>query len=189
MNSKSKSIEPEIKRLILAKGVYLHGCVHAMNKDEMSRLLAVHHFDFAVEMILKSLATKYGVLDSARKEFRFKDLWNEIVRKNVNLPFRQQIFDLRDVRNLAQHAGVVPPYEEVIKFKGYVEDFLRSVVKSEFGIDFDKLTIAELIENEKIKQTMIEAEQALSKKNYRECISKCADALIDASFDLSLIHI
>jgi len=184
MSSNPEIVSSEIRRLVLAKGVYLHGCTHARNKDEVSRLLAIHHFDFTVEMVLKCLATKYSVLDSARQELRFKDLWNEIVNNGPKLPLKKQIFDLHDVRNLAQHAGVVPPYEEVIKFKGFVEDFLNIVVESEFGIKFDELSLAKLVENEQLKNKIREAEQALSKENYEECISKCADALIDATFDI-----
>jgi len=180
----NREVSSEIRRLVLAKGVYLHGCKHAMNKDDISRLLAIHHFDFAVEIILKCTATRYDVLDSARQEFKFKDLWNEITNKGAKLPLKKQIFDLHDVRNLAQHSGVVIPYEEVMKFKGYVEDFLRTVVKSEFGIKFGELSLAELVENEQLKNKIKEAEHALLRGNYEECISKCVDALIDATFDI-----
>ncbi len=130
------------------------------------------------------MATKYNVLDSPRQEFRFKDLWNEIVNKGTKLPLKEQIFSLHDVRNLAQHAGVVPPFEEVIKFKGYVEDFLKIVVENEFGIKFDELSLAELVENEQLKNKIREAEQAFSRGDYEECISKCADAFMDAAFDI-----
>jgi hypothetical protein len=184
MISNREIVSSEIRRLVLAKGVYLHGCKHAMNKDDVSRLLAIHHFDFTVEILLKCLATKYNVLGSARKELRFKDLWDGIVNKGTKLPLKEQIFSLHDVRNLAQHAGVVPPYEEVIKFKGYVEDFLKIVVENEFGIKFDELSLAELIENVQLKQKIREAEQAFSRDDYDECISKCADALMDATFDI-----
>ncbi len=44
MISNREVISSEIRRLILAKGVYSHGCKHAMNKDDVSRLLAIHHF-------------------------------------------------------------------------------------------------------------------------------------------------
>jgi len=184
MNSNREIVPSEIRRLVLAKGVYLHGCTHARNKDDVSRLLAIHHFDFTVEMVLKCLATKYNVLDSARQEFKFKDLWNEIVNRGAELPLKKQIFDLHDVRNLAQHSGVVIPYEEVIKFKGYVEDFLKTVVESEFGIKFDELSLGELVENEQLKNKIREAEHALLRGNYEECISKCVDTLIDATFDI-----
>jgi len=82
----------EIKRLVLAKGIYRHGCWHAMNKDEISRILAVHHFDFAVEIVLRCLATKYKVLKSPRQELTFKKLWEEIVKKGAILPLEEQIF-------------------------------------------------------------------------------------------------
>ncbi|MBF8303207.1 MAG: hypothetical protein HW396_1488 [Candidatus Dadabacteria bacterium] len=48
----------EIRRLVLAKKLYLHGCGHASAKDEVSRMLAIHNFDNAVEIVLKCVATK-----------------------------------------------------------------------------------------------------------------------------------
>ena len=141
-------MQTELWRLILAKTLFLHGCEHASNKTKIDRMLAIHHFDQAVEMTLKCVATRHNIINSSRQEFRFKDLWNEGVTKGGNLPLKEQMFTLHDIRNLIQHAGIIPPYEEVIKFKGYVKDFLKNVIETEFNIKFDELSLASLIENE-----------------------------------------
>ena len=175
----------ELRKLILAKSIFLHGCTHANARDEVSRILAIHHFDFAVEMILKCLAVKYNIVFSSRQEFRFKDLWNEIDQQNINLPLKSRIFELHDVRNLVQHAGIIPSFEDVIMFKGYVETFLEDVIKRAFGISFDELTLAQLIENVKLRKIVQKAEELFREGKYKECILACDEALIKATFDIA----
>ena len=160
--------ESELRKLILAKSVFLHGCIHANAKDEVSRMLAIHHFDFAVEMILRCIATKYNIVSSSRQEFHFKDLWNEIVRKDVKLPLKSRMFELQDVRNLVQHAGVIPSFEDVTMFKGYVETFLEDIIKREFDISFDELSLAQLIENVELRRVMRRAEELFKEGNYKK---------------------
>ena len=177
--------ESELRKLILAKSVFLHGCIHANAKDEVSRMLAIHHFDFAVEMILRCIATKYNIVSSSRQEFHFKDLWNEIVRKDVKLPLKSRMFELHDVRNLVQHAGVIPSFEDVTMFKGYVETFLEDIIKREFNISFDELSLAQLIENVELRRVMRRAEELFKEGNYKKCILECDKALIKATFDIA----
>src|SRR4030066_40493 len=74
-------------------------------------------------MGLRCRATKSGVVSSSKREYKFKDLWNEVVKRGVNLSLKDQVFSLHDLRNLVQHQGDIPPMEAIIKYKGYVEDF------------------------------------------------------------------
>ena len=178
-------LESELKKLILAKGIFLHGCSHANVKDEMSRALAIHHFDFAVEMVLKCIAVKHNVVSTTKLEFKFKDLWNEITRKGINLPLKSRMFELHDLRNLIQHAGVVPSLEDVINFKGYVEAFLEQVIEKEFETSFNELSLAQLIQNAKLRKISQKAEGLFREGEYRECILACDEALIKATFDIA----
>ena len=66
--------DSEITRLVLAKKLYLHGCAHSNLKDQVSRMLAVHHFDNAVEMVLKCIATNLAVITSSKRDPGFRDL-------------------------------------------------------------------------------------------------------------------
>ncbi len=177
-------LESELKKLILAKGIFLHGCTHATAKDEVSRCLAIHHFDFAVEMVLKSIAVKKNILTSSRRDLDFKKLWSKITEKGIDLPLRMRMFDLHDLRNLIQHAGTVPSLEDVTNFKGYVESFLEQVVKNEFSVAFDELSLACLIHNPKLKKLLQEAESLFKEGKYKECISMCDEALIRATFEI-----
>lgn len=185
MNVKKKSKNSEIRRLILTKKLYLHGCSHASTKDKVSRMLAIHNFDNAVEMILKCVATKRDVVSPSRQEYKFRDLWNENQKKGVNLPLKDQMFSLHDLRNIVQHQGDIPSVEIITKYKGYVEDFFREITEKEFGVSYDELYLSELIENEKLREKIQKAEKAFEEGKYKECIELCDDVLIAATFEES----
>ena len=177
--------EGEARKLVLIRGIFLHGCAHANSKDEISRVLAVHHFDFSVEMMLKCIAVKHNIASSAKQEFKFKDLWNEITKKGIKLPLKSRMFELHEERNLVQHAGIVPSLEDVVNFKGYVESFLEQVAEQEFEISFKELSLTQLIENDELRKIVQKAENLFENEKYKECILKCNDALIKASFDVA----
>lgn len=174
----------ETRRLVLAKSLFLHACSHAEQRDEVSRMLAIHNFDLTVDMVVKCVATKCKVVPPPRKEYGFKKLWDDVSNQGVHLPFRDQIFSLHDVRNLVQHAGIVPSHEDVLKFKNDVEDFLREVIKGEFGILFEELSLADLVESTDLREMVHRAEEALRNERYEDSIRFCDEALMKATFDV-----
>jgi uncharacterized protein YaaR (DUF327 family) len=178
-------LESELKKLILAKGIFLHGCSHVNAKDKVSIVLSIHHFDFAVEMVLKCVAVKHNVVSSAKQEFKFKDLWNEITQRSIDLPLKSRMFELHDLRNLIQHAGVTPSLEEVMNFKEYVETFLEQVIEKEFETSFDGLSLAQLIQNAELRQILQKANRLFKEGEYKECILASDEALIKASFEVT----
>ena len=177
----------ELRKLVLAKSIFLHGCDHSNNRDELSRVLAIHHFDFAVEMILRCIAAKYNIVTSPRKDPSFKELWEKITRNGVDLPLKDDIFRLHYLRNLVQHTGTVPSAEDVIALKDSVEKFCEEVIKKVFKISFSKLSLAQVIKNEELRRILQEAENLLRREMYKECIMKCEEALVKATFDIGNI--
>lgn len=170
----------EIRRLVLAKKFYLHGCSHASAKDKVGRMLAIHHFDNAIEIILKCIATEQGLRPKG-KYFYFE----ELLRKIKDLSLKEQIRSLHEVRNIVQHQGDIPSIESVIKYKGYVEDFFKKICGEIFFVPYESLYLSELIENEKLRGQLRKAEEAFEKGGFKLCIELCDDALMVATFEES----
>lgn len=173
----------EITRLVLAKKLYLHGCRHASGKDLVSLMLAAHHFDNAVEMVLKCVATNRGVVTTSKRDLGFKDLWGEIEKQGTTLPLKDQMFALRDVRNIVQHQGDIPSPESVLKYKAYVEDFFRDVSNSVFGVLYEHLFLSVLIADERLREHLLSAEKAFESAEYMQCVILCDEAVVSATFD------
>lgn len=168
----------EIRILALAKMLYLHGCTHVSRKDTVSRMLAIHHFDNAVEMVLRCAATKRGI-KSGKKQLYFEDFLLEI----AEVPLKEQMRGLHRVRNAVQHQGDVPSMESVIKYRGYAEDFFRAVCGEIFSMPYEELFLSQLIENENLRQQLLKAEEVFGKEEYKTCIELCDEALMSATFD------
>mgnify|MGYP000128211563 CR=1 FL=1 len=168
----------EIRQLVLAKCLYLHGCDHASRKDSVSRMLAIHHFDNAVEIVLKCVAVKQGIKPE-KKYFYFEELLDKI----KELPLKEQMRGLHNLRNIIQHQGDIPSAESVIKYQGYTMDFFKEVCHQFFNISYEELYLSDLIEKERLRETLLKAEQAFGKEEFIECIELCDDALIAAVFE------
>lgn len=172
MDSESNS---EIRQLVLAKSFYLHGSIHSSCKSIVSRMLAIHHFDNAVEIVLKCVAVKRDITPK-RKYFYFEELLDKI----SDLPLKEQMRGLHLVRNIVQHLGDIPSVESVIKYQGYTEDFFREVCTRVFNVSYEELHLSELVES---KPQLLKAEQAFVRGEFRECIELCEHALIAAVFE------
>lgn len=168
----------EIRRLILAKKLYLHGCAHAFYNDDVSKMLAIHHFDNAIEMVLKCIATKRGIQPKAR-DFDFEDLLARV----DNLPLKDQLRGLHKIRNIVQHQGDIPSAESVIKYKGYTGDFFGEVCSKVFNIPYEELFLCQLVQNENLKERLLRAEESFGRREFKQCIALCDDTLISAVFD------
>ena len=163
---------------MLAKMLYLHGCTHASRKDSVSRMLAIHHFDNAIEMVLRCAATAQGS-KSGKKQLYFEDLLEEV----DEMPLKGQLRGLHRVRNAVQHQGDIPSMESVIKYRGYTEDFFAEVCRGMFGVPYEELFVSQLIENGKLRQQLLQAEEAFGKEEYKRCVELCDEALMSATFD------
>lgn len=168
----------EIRKLVLAKSLYLHGCTHASRTDSVSRMLAIHHFDNAIEMVLKGVAIEQGI--EPKGQYFYLD---ELLNKINELPLKEQMRTLHKVRNIVQHQSDIPSVESIIKYKGYVEDFFKQVCGEIFYVHYDELYLSVLIENEGLREQMLKAEEALGAENFRLCIELCDDALTSATFE------
>jgi len=129
-------------------------------------------------MVLKCIATKRDIAPK-RRYFYFE----ELLEKINDLPLREQIRGLHQVRNVVQHQGDIPSAEPVIKYKGYVEDFFRRVCDQLLNVSYEQLYLSVLVESEVLRQRLLEAEQALESGDFKRCISLCDDVLISAVFD------
>jgi len=163
----------EIKRLVLAKSLYLHGCTHATNKDKVSWMVAIHHFDNAIEMVLKCAVTKKG----KKPERYFEELLGQV----GDLTLNEQMRNLHRLRNDVQHAGDIPSVDSVIKYKGYAEDFFREVCDKIFGFSYDELFLSELIGNERLREQVRKAEEAFERGEFERCVELCDEAFISAT--------
>lgn len=177
----SKEMDEETKRrLIYVKKLYLHGHEHAPYGTEFDRMIAIHHFDNAIELLLKCVATKYDVPFKGLY-ITFPDLWSAVNQK-CRLPKRTEMFQLHNLRSDVQHWGISPFSLEIInRFDVYTLDFIRALFKKIFELDFDELFTSSLIKDETMRKILTIAERAFGNKNYIKSMR-----FADAAFNRAL---
>ena len=169
------------RRLIYVKKLYLHGHEHIPYQTEFDRMIAIHHLDNAVELLLKCVATKYGISFKKPLFVPFPKLWDAIDQR-FPLPKKTEMFQLHDFRSNVQHWGISPFSSEVVnRFDVYVLDFIREVLEQVFGLDFEELFMSSLVEDKTLRKILTVAEKAFERREYKKCMR-----FADAAFNRAL---
>lgn len=164
------------RRLVYVKRLFFHGHEHIGYDTEFDKMIAIHHFDNAVELLLKCCATKLNVSFRRSHYIKFPDLWDEI-NQRTPLPKKTEIFQLHDFRSNIQHWGTSPFSTEMVnRFDVYVSDFLREVIEQVFGLDFEDLQMSSLVEDKTLMKILAIAENAFQKREYKKCMRFAAAA-------------
>lgn len=162
-----------LAQLVLIKALFRRGSEFARSIDAISRMLAIHTFDNAVEMMLVTIAAHQGK-EPRRPSPSVPELLNL-----VNPALKKQLLDLHQRRNGVHHGGDIPTQNDVIKYEAYAEDFLRTGCEQTSGIAYDHLSLADLVEDEQVKRRIKKVEGALEREAYRDAIAGCDAILID----------
>ncbi|MBU4189963.1 MAG: hypothetical protein KJ886_03075 [Candidatus Thermoplasmatota archaeon] len=175
-------------RLILIKALYEHGKKHANNGTCLDRMIATHNFDNAIEFLLKSIAVKFEISIKKRNKYlNFYDLWKVITEK-TSLPYAEDIFALHDLRNQVQHHSTIPSSESISRFVSCTKEFLVKILKEFFEIEYDKLYLSLLIENEGLQEKVMKIERVFESGDYKKCVNLCLGVLTDVTWGTKSIE-
>ncbi len=169
------------KKLILVKQLYQQAVIHSASQHSIiSRILSVIGFDLTVETVLRAIV---GSLDPSRTP---ADGFQGLVQQCDSLldnagcnpiPDKAKIQHIHSIRNDAQHKAKYPNESDVSDCRTYCRDFLQKVIADVWGLDFERIRLADAIQNEKVRQFLTEAETALDQKDYQQAIHHAASGL------------
>jgi len=157
------------KKLIIVKQIYQTAVIQSASRHNVtSRLLAVIGFDLAVETLLGVIVTTFG---NKKPQSDFGNLINQcdklLSEKGFShLPDQANIHHAHSIRNDAQHKAKYPGPSDMDECRIYTRDFLRKVVTQVWDSDFEKISLTDIIQNQKVRDLLIEAEKNLAQNNY-----------------------
>lgn len=166
------------KRLIHVKRLHMHAQQHILHGTEFGKMLAIHHFDNAVELLLKCMATEYEISLGDPLHLTFHKLWKEVgkeykQRLGSELPNKTEIFHLHRIRGDVQHLGISPFSLEFIKDSDKCTyDFVVTVLNSVFGLKYNELFLSSLVNDTKLRELLTDAERYYAEENWKEAIAK-----------------
>ena len=152
----------------------------ASHHSIIDRLLSVIGFDLAIETVLRAVL---GSLDSSKSP---ADGFQGLIQQcdsllansgNNAVPDKANIQYIHSIRNDAQHKAKYPNESDVSDCRTYAKDFLRKIISELWNVDFEKISLVDIIQNEKVKQYLVEAENHLSQGNYQEAIHSASAGL------------
>lgn len=175
-------IDPITRRkLILVKQLYQQAVVQSASQHSIiSRIISVIGFDLAVETVLKAIV---GSLDPSKTP---ADGFQRLIQQCDSLlaaascnpiPDKANIQYIHWIRNDAQHKAKYPNESDVSDCRTYCRDFLQKVIVDVWGLDFERISLTDAIQNEKVRQLLTEAETALNQKDYQQAIHQAAGGL------------
>lgn len=171
---------PNIMRnLVLMKEVYYRGKRAQQEGTPIGNLFACHHYDIAVEFLLRTLCTHFSINIDRGKNFF--EIWEAVNGKykqvtGTHLPLKPQIQALRDARNAVQHNGTYPHDLALEDFASHSESLISIVISQLFSISgLSEIRLSDLINNENVRKDIqigIEKKESSDLKGAIECYSK-----------------
>jgi hypothetical protein len=170
--------------LVLSKSFCLKAEEEFRQKTHINLMLSVMNMQDAVEFCLSALTNDHGI------SVTFNDKFGEI-RKKINdklqprkLPLETQIDFLNNARGKVKHHGSIPSEQDAEKCIIYGRDFLESVFRDCFNVDFDCFSLVSLVTDGKLRSWLEQAEKEIAKETedgYLEALILIKNAYLVAS--------
>lgn len=173
------------RRLVHVKAVYSQGLGLSKAGGEIEGGLAVVAFDNSLEMMMytcleysqskvKERMDLEGLLDLTSKALT--NLGKDACRTLRPVEVR----NLHKARNAVQHEGNMPSRGDVERFASTTVSVLRAVCSKVFAVDFDEVSLAQLIRDPGAKSEFLKADAAYSEGRYPDSLVCCGCAFYSA---------
>lgn len=143
------------KRLTYIKYLYQQG-VEQSKLPEVIAGFALMQFHDCIEMFLLLVAENLGKKDYAK--WSFMQYWTEI----GTLTMRDAMNTMKQRRVSLKHHGSFPSHDDVVECSINVGTFLHENVQNQFGIDFDTISLVDLVSYESVRSPLSIAVQNMA---------------------------
>lgn len=160
-------IKPTIERLALIKYLSRQAIEQSMQPDPINGF-SVLQFHDCVELLLNLICETKNI----KVPQNFMDYWTEI-NKIINpdlLSHQTSMQKLNKARVGFKHHGIIPSKTDIESFRVMTLSFLTENYVKFFKIEYEKVSLLDLIENSRCKSHLQEAEEALVNKLVEECL-------------------
>jgi len=174
------------KRLIYVKRLHMHAQEHVSNGTDFDKMVAVHHLDNAIELLLKCVAASYGISFKNPLKVNFPTLWGRVndkykEKQGSELPNKTEVFYIHKIRTDVQHWGKAPfSLDSIKEFDEQTHGFMQSILNTVYGSKYEELSLSSLVKNLRIKSLLFEAERYIQNEKWKEAIREVAIAFFAA---------
>jgi len=171
--TKEKENPPIIaRRLLLAKEFYYHALDRSLNAGALGKMIAVHNFHVAIEIVLKSILLHYEIRTEKTLNIDFDSMLSEIDNHfksaKKKLSYRQEIRNLNQLRNIVQHHAMEPEASTMDDWKIFTRRFLQKAYEDYFETSFEKISRINFIQDSLLKQLLSNADSEIQNNDYQK---------------------
>jgi hypothetical protein len=172
------------KKVAIAKKMYEKAFLQSFaQSNPVNCIMSVIGFDLAVETLLKTAVVFLGYAKDLKNLSNFDNLLTEtkncLSNQGLGLfPDEAKIRRIRNIRNAAQHEARTPNSLEVNECRTWAKNFLDLVVDQIWEKSFDLISISDFIENEEVKNLLINSEKEYRLKNWDKAILQATTGLL-----------
>jgi hypothetical protein len=176
IKSEDEKAQAAFRKLLLAKQLYFHGLEHSNNLGMLDKMIAVHHFHNAVEIVLKAIILHFDIRPENQLNIDFGIMINEINKhktfkeKNMVLPYQREIKILNQHRNFVQHHGIEPPLSAVDDFRAITKHFLIDVYQDYFDKSFDDLSAVDMIDDNILRELLRISLASITESKFKKSV-------------------
>lgn len=137
------------------KALMEHAIFHQQGGSRMDMRFAINHAHQAVELTMRKKAELLG-----KNPWDFPKLIKALDSGGVKIPYKRQIEELNKARTLTQHYGTTPNDNDARRLVFIARDFLIDFWKGELDIDYNSISLVDLIQNGEVRNVLKDAEAA-----------------------------
>ena len=176
----------EIPQLVLSKRLLQESFEFLKRGGGIHFGMAVSMAQDSVELTLRAIVKHQSVVLKSDKAgfMEIIQAINEHFKSDSEpwrVPVQGGLEDLNRARIGFKHHGLTPSKVDAYKLVEYAKVFFQSVCPQIFSVDFDKLSLADLLEYEEVRGRLKQAESALQEENFQECFG-CSAEVVELSF-------
>ena len=160
-----------LKRLAFIRYLF-NLAVEQSHRPEPMCSSAILTFHDSIELFLQ-LGSEH--LCISKKSNNFMEYW-QLFKDEKNLELGQKISmrRLNNARVGLKHHGTLPAKLAIDDFQINVANFFDENTQLVFSVNFFEISLIELVESEKVKNSLLEAEEELTKGEYENSLDKVA---------------
>tara|TARA_B100000929_G_scaffold232170_1_gene188648 strand:- start:795 stop:1649 length:855 start_codon:yes stop_codon:yes gene_type:complete len=154
-------------------------------------MIAVHNFHIAIEILTKAVLLHHEIRGEKTLNIDFESMLAEIDKhppfkaRNIKIPYRQELRNLNQYRNLVQHHAMVPEQSVMDDFRVFTRRFLEKSIPLYFDIEFSEVSRFEFIEDSLLKKLASNAYEKLQSDEYEQSVCLSAALFVYGSSSIT----
>ncbi len=180
-----------LRRLLLSKEFYFNAVCESELASELERMMAVHNFHIAIEILVKTVLLHHEIRGEKTLNIDFETMLTEIDKypefkhKGIKVPYRQEIRNLNQYRNLVQHHAMVPERSVMDDFRVFTRRFIEKSMPLYFGVSFDEVSRFEYIHDSLLKKLAAKAYAKMQANEFEQSICLSAALFVYGSSSIT----